>query len=447
MNKGIKSVYFVGIGGIGMSALARYYHHQGIAVAGYDLTPSPLTKQLEDEGMAIHYEDNPSLLPALIDAVIYTPAVPNDLGELVELRRRGILMMKRSEALGAISKEHFTIAVAGTHGKTTTTAMVAHILNENGVDMTAFIGGIANNFGSNLHLGRTTESVLVAEADEFDRSFLRLDPDISIINSIDADHLDIYGDKKHLEESFNTFANLTKRCVISKENLPLEVNEVIHYRFGFEQENAFQATDIRQHDGETDFEIHYQETSTPIHLMMAGVHNVLNATAAFAATLELGLDPDGIAMALASFTGVKRRFDVRVKNERHCYIDDYAHHPEEIKSCLSAIKASFPSKRVTLVFQPHLFTRTRDFMEDFANALAMADDLILLDIYPARELPIEGITSQALLDKINLKNKCLCPKEALLDTIAARKPELLVTMGAGNIDRFVEPLQNMISQW
>ena len=447
MNKGIKSVYFVGIGGIGMSALARYYHHHGVAVAGYDLTPSPLTKQLEDEGMAIHYEDNPSLLPALIDAVIYTPAVPNDLGELVELRHRGIPMMKRSEALGAISKEHFTIAVAGTHGKTTTTAMVAHILNENGVDMTAFIGGIANNFGSNLHLGRTTESVLVAEADEFDRSFLRLDPDISIINSIDADHLDIYGDKKHLEESFNTFANLTKRCVISKENLPLEVNEVIHYRFGFGQENAFQATDIRQHDGETDFEIHYQETSTPIHLMMAGVHNVLNATAAFAATLELGLDPDGIAMALASFTGVKRRFDVRVKNERHCYIDDYAHHPEEIKSCLSAIKASFPSKRVTLVFQPHLFTRTRDFMEDFANVLAMADDLILLDIYPARELPIEGVTSQALLDKINLKNKCLCTKEALLDTIAARKPELLVTMGAGNIDRFVEPLQNMISQW
>ena len=325
--------------------------------------------------------------------------------------------------------------------------MVAHILKENGVDMTAFIGGIANNFGSNLHLGRTTESVLVAEADEFDRSFLQLDSDISIVNSIDADHLDIYGDKKHLEESFNAFANLTKRCVISKEKLPLEVNEVIHYRFGFGPENAFQAVNIRQHNGETDFEIQYQETSTPIHLNMAGVHNVLNATAAFAATLELGLDPDGIAKALATFSGVKRRFDVRVKNEKYCYIDDYAHHPEEIKSCLSAIKASYPQKRVTLVFQPHLFTRTRDFMEDFANVLAMADDLILLDIYPARELPIEGVTSQALLDKIDLKDKCLCPKEALLDTIAARKPELLVTMGAGNIDRFVEPLQTMISQW
>ena len=445
--RGIKSVYFVGIGGIGMSALARYYHSQGMDVAGYDLTPSPLTKQLENEGMAIHYEDNPTLLPALIDAVVYTPAVPQDLKELQVLRSRGIPMIKRAEALGAISKEHFTIAIAGTHGKTTTTAMVAHILKENGVDTTAFIGGIANNFGSNLHLGRTSESVLVVEADEFDRSFLKLAPDISIVNSIDADHLDIYGDKKHLEESFNQFANLTKRCVISKEQLPVEVNEAMHYRFGFAPENDFRVANIRQHNGETDFDLEYQEIYTHIHLMMAGTHNVLNATAAFAATFELGLEPEGIAKALASFSGVQRRFDIRVKNDKYCYIDDYAHHPEEIKSCLSAIKASFPSKRVTLVFQPHLFTRTRDFMEDFANVLAMADDLILLDIYPARELPIEGITSQALLDKVDLKNKCLCPKEALLDTIAERKPELLVTMGAGNIDRFVEPLQNMISQW
>ncbi|MBO6026895.1 MAG: UDP-N-acetylmuramate--L-alanine ligase [Bacteroidales bacterium] len=444
---GIHSVYFVGIGGIGMSALARYYHSQGIEVAGYDLTPSPLTKQLEGEGMTIHYEDRPDLLPAHIDMVVYTPAVPQDLKELVELRHRGIPMMKRAEALGAISKERFTIAIAGTHGKTTTTAMVAHILKENGVDMTAFIGGIANNFGSNLHLGRTAEAALVVEADEFDRSFLQLEPNISIVNSIDADHLDIYGDKKHLVESFNQFANLTSRCVISREQLPLEVEEADHYRFGFAPENAFRAIDINQHDGETDFTIEYHEIRTAIHLMMAGTHNVMNATAAFAATFELGLDAEGIAKALATFSGVKRRFDVRVKNAKYCYIDDYAHHPEEIKSCLSAIKASFPSKRVTLVFQPHLFTRTRDFMEDFASVLAMADDLILLDIYPAREKPIEGVTSQALLDKINLKDKCLCPKEALLETIAERKPELLVTMGAGNIDRFVEPLQNMISQW
>ena len=439
-------MYFVGIGGIGMSALARYYHSQGVVVAGYDRTPSPLTKQLEVEGMAIHYEDNPSLLPTQIDTVIYTPAVPKELKELVELRRRGIPILKRAEALGAISKEHFTIAVSGTHGKTTTTAMVAHILKENGVDMTAFIGGIANNFNSNLVLGHTSESVLVVEADEFDRSFLQLSPNISIVNSIDADHLDIYGDRQHLVESFNEFANLTTDIVIAKEGLDIRHCEDV-LRFGFTPGNTFRAVDIRQHDGETDFDLEYDGISTHIHLRMAGTHNVLNATAAFAATLELGLNPESIAQALTTFSGVKRRFDVKVKNQKYYYIDDYAHHPEEIKSCLSAIKASFPTKRVTLVFQPHLFTRTRDFMEDFANVLAMADDLILLDIYPAREKPLEGITSQALLDKINLKNKCLCPKETLLDTIAERKPELLVTMGAGDIDRFVEPLQNMISQW
>ena len=440
-------MYFLGIGGIGMSALARYYHSQGAEVSGYDLTPSPLTKQLEDEGLAIHYEDRPDLLPTLIDAVVYTPAVPKDLMEYQEILRRGIPILKRAEALGEISKSHYTIAVAGTHGKTTTTAMVAHILKENGVDMTAFIGGIANNFNSNLVLGRTDESVLVAEADEFDRSFLQLSPNISIINSIDADHLDIYGDKKHLVESFNEFARLTNRCVICKEGLPLTFEGAPHLRFGFEPDNAFRAVDIKMHEGETDFVIQHHDTETPIHLLLAGTHNVLNATAAFCAAYELGLDANAIASALSSFKGVKRRFDVRVKNEKHCYIDDYAHHPEEIKSCLSAIKASFPSKRLTLVFQPHLFTRTRDFMDDFANSLAMADDLILLDIYPAREKPIEGISSQILLDRIPLEHKCLCPKEALINTIRQRKPELLVTMGAGNIDRFVEPLETMIRQW
>ena len=448
-NKGLKSVYLVGIGGIGMSALARYYHSQGASVAGYDLTPSPLTKQLENEGMAIHYEDNPTLLPALIDAVIYTPAVPQELKELQELRRRGVPIVKRAEALGAISKDLFTIAIAGTHGKTTTTAMVAHVLKENGVDMTAFIGGISNNLKSNLHLGRTEEPVLVVEADEFDRSFLQLSPDISIVNSIDADHLDIYGDKKHLEEGFNAFAQLTKRTVIAKEGLEVQVKPECQtlLRFGLANDNDYRAKDIRHHEGETDFVIEHGGFETEIHLNMAGDHNVLNATAAFAATTEVGLAPQGIAKALATFAGVKRRFDVRVKNEKHCYIDDYAHHPEEIKSCLSAIKAAFPTKRMTLVFQPHLFTRTRDFMEDFARSLAMADDLILLDIYPAREKPIEGVTSQALLDKIQMEHKCLCPKEALLETIGKKKPELLVTMGAGDIDRFVEPLQNLISQW
>ncbi|MCR4849415.1 MAG: UDP-N-acetylmuramate--L-alanine ligase [Bacteroidales bacterium] len=443
--KSEKHIYFLGIGGIGMSALARYYHHQGAVVSGYDRTPSPLTKQLEDEGMAIHYEDNPDLLPALIDKVIYTPAVPADLKEIAELKRRRLSLTKRAVALGEISKAHFTIAVAGTHGKTTTTAMTAHILNACGRDTTAFIGGIANNFNSNLLLGSGPDSTLVVEADEFDRSFLQLTPNISVVNAIDADHLDIYGDRQHLVDSFNSFAQLTQGPVIVKEGLDVKAQNII--RFGFGAQCDYKAEILKSEEGITDFSVTAQGVTTLVTLPLAGNHNVMNATAAFAAARQIGLEPETIARALATFQGVKRRFDVQIRTKNYIYIDDYAHHPEEIKSCLSAIRASFPCRQITLVFQPHLFTRTRDFMEEFAVSLAMADNLILLDIYPAREKPIEGITSQALLDKVNLKNKSLCPKEHLLEVIAERKPELLVTMGAGNIDRFVEPLKTMISQW
>ena len=428
-----------------MSALARYYHHQGAEVSGYDRTPSPLTQQLEDEGMAIHYEDNPDLLPALIDKVIYTPAVPADLKEIAELKRRGLSLTKRAVALGEISKAHFTIAVSGTHGKTTTTAMTAHILNACGRDTTAFIGGIANNFSSNLLLGSGPDSTLVVEADEFDRSFLQLSPNISVVNAIDADHLDIYGDRQHLVDSFNSFAQLTQGPVIVKEGLDVKAKNII--RFGFGEQCDYKAEILKSEEGITDFTVTAQGVTTLVTLPLAGNHNVMNATAAFAAARQIGLEPEAIAQALATFQGVKRRFDVQIRTKNYIYIDDYAHHPEEIKSCLSAIRASFPCRRITLVFQPHLFTRTRDFMEEFAVSLAMADNLILLDIYPAREKPIEGITSQALLEKVNLKNKSLCPKERLLEVIAERKPELLVTMGAGNIDRFVEPLKTMISQW
>ena len=440
------SIYFLGIGGIGMSALARYYHSLGFAIAGYDLTPSPLTKQLENEGMAIHYEDNPTLLPALIDIVIYTPAIPSTSKELAEIKRRGLVMMKRAQALGEISKEKFTIAVSGTHGKTTTTAMTAHILCECGKDTTAFIGGIANNFNSNLHLGQTADSLLVAEADEFDRSFLQLHPNVSIVNSIDADHLDIYGDKEHLIKSFNDFVALTEEAVIYREGLPID-NCKNGICFGFSHDCNFYADEITSSEGVTSFTIHSKDETTRITIGMAGLHNVMNATAAYIAARQIGIDGEAIAKALASFKGVRRRFDIRINNKKHCYIDDYAHHPEEIKSCLSAIRASFPDRKITLIFQPHLFTRTRDFMEDFANTLAMADELILLDIYPARELPIEGITSQALLEIINLNAKMVCPKEDLLALIESKRPEILVTMGAGNIDRFVEPLEKMIATW
>ena len=439
------TIYMLGIGGIGMSALARYYHSHGYTVAGYDRTPSPLTLQLEDEGMAIHYEDNPSLLPALIDFVVYTPAVPKELKEFETLRQNNIKIMKRSEALGKVSEQHFTIAIAGTHGKTTTTAMVAHILHCCGKNTTAFIGGIANNFNSNLLLGQGTDSIMVVEADEFDRSFLRLHPNISIINSIDADHLDIYGDRQHLVAGFNDFAQLTEDKVIVKENLAVQTDHGI--RFGFGEGNDYRAEIIRSEKGVTDFIIIGEGRETEVRLPMAGDHNVLNATAAFIAARQIGLDADAIAEALATFKGVKRRFDIHVNNEKHCYIDDYAHHPEEIRSCLTAVKASFPEKRLTLVFQPHLFSRTRDFMDEFASVLALADELILLDIYPARELPIEGITSQALLDKVELDNKRTCTKAELVSLIDSEKPELLVTMGAGDIDRFVEPLEKLIKSW
>ena len=435
----------LGIGGIGMSALARYYHSQGCTVAGYDRTPSPLTRQLENEGMAIHYEDNPNLLPALIDFVVYTPAVPHDLKEFEALRQRNLPIMKRAEALGKVTEGHFTVAVAGTHGKTTTTAMVAHILNQCGMNTTAFIGGIANNFNSNLLLSKEKEFVIVVEADEFDHSFLHLHPDVSIVNSIDADHLDIYGDKQHVVQSFNEFAGLTVRNVIVKEGLAVEAWNKIS--FGFGADCDYRIEDINSGHGISCFAIIGEGRSFVVNLPMAGTHNMLNATAAFIAARKVGIDGDAIAEALSTFAGVKRRFDIRVNNKKHCYIDDYAHHPEEIRSCLTAVRGAFPEKRITLVFQPHLYSRTRDFMDEFASVFALVDELILLDIYPARELPIEGITSTALLEKVQLADKKLCLKSELVGLIDSEKPELLITMGAGDIDRFVEPLEELIKTW
>ena len=445
-NKNGHSIYFLGIGGIGMSALARYYHAQGCTIAGYDRTPSPLTKALEAEGISVHYEDKPELLPEHIDSVIYTPAVPKDLNEIAEILRRGLTLTKRSEALGEITRGRFTFAVAGTHGKTTTTAMLSHILKESGKDVTAFIGGIANNFNSNLLLGKSADCELVVEADEFDRSFLRLSPDISIINSIDADHLDIYGDRKHLIDSFNAFAALTSQKVIYKEGLPVTDNGK-GITFGLNENCDGYISDIKTESGVMHFNIRYENMTTAITLPMPGVHNAFNATAAFLAARLGGIPSEAITKALLSFKGVKRRLDIRVNNARYCYIDDYAHHPEEIKSCLSAIRLAFPTRKITLIFQPHLFTRTRDFMEEFAKTLAMADELILLDIYPAREKPLPGISSSTLLDKVQLKEKSICSKEELLTRIGNKKPELLVTMGAGDIDRFVEPLEKMIQTW
>lgn len=440
------TIYMLGIGGIGMSALARYYQSMGYAIAGYDRTKSRLTFQLEKEGMAIHYEDRPELLPESIDMVIYTPAVPHDLKEFEALRQRELPILKRSEALGKISKDHFTIAVAGTHGKTTTTAMIAHILNHSRLNTTAFIGGIAKNFDSNLLLGKPKDSILVVEADEFDRSFLQLHPDVSIIGSIDADHLDIYGDKEHLVESFNDFAKLTKRNVIVREGLEVEAWNKITYGFG--DDCKYQIILGNSGSGYTMFYIKGEgQDKFKIIMPLAGIHNVLNATAAFIAARRIGVSRNAIAEALHTFMGVKRRFDVRINTEKYCYIDDYAHHPEEIRSCLQAIRDFYPNRRLTLVFQPHLYSRTRDFMDEFAEVLATADELILLDIYAAREEPIEGVSSQVLLDKIQMPDKKLVAKTQLIKLIDSEKPELLVTMGAGDIDRYVELFEELIKSW
>ena len=440
------TIYMLGIGGIGMSALARYYQSMGYAIAGYDRTKSRLTFQLEKEGMAIHYEDRPELLPESIDMVIYTPAVPHDLKEFEALRQRELPILKRSEALGKISKNHFTIAVAGTHGKTTTTAMIAHILNHSRLNTTAFIGGIAKNFDSNLLLGKPKDSILVVEADEFDRSFLQLHPDVSIIGSIDADHLDIYGDKEHLIESFNDFAKLTKRNVIVREGLEVEAWNKITYGFG--DDCKYQIILGNSGSGYTMFYIKGEgQDKFKIIMPLAGIHNVLNATAAFIAARRIGVSRNAIAEALHTFMGVKRRFDVRINTEKYCYIDDYAHHPEEIRSCLQAIRDFYPNRRLTLVFQPHLYSRTRDFMDEFAEVLATADELILLDIYAAREEPIEGVSSQVLLDKIQMPDKKLVAKTQLIKLIDSEKPELLVTMGAGDIDRYVELFEELIKSW
>ncbi|MBO7529435.1 MAG: UDP-N-acetylmuramate--L-alanine ligase [Bacteroidales bacterium] len=449
-------LYFLGIGGIGMSALARYFKAKGYEVAGYDRTPSPLTHCLENEGISIHYVDDPSLIPENIEFVVLTPAIPANALELKYLRDKNVRIVKRAEVLGMLSREHKALAVAGTHGKTTTTALVTHILMTADKRMSAFIGGISRNIDSNVVIGEDKDEFMVMEADEFDRSFLQLAPFVSIVTSIDADHLDIYGDYEHLVASFNEFVDKTSDdgLVIYHANLPIKTTKK-HVTYGLENADVT-AENIRIVDGETQFDFVVTANSatqsvlsslsatSSLSMRLYGNHNVQNALAAIIMCSYLGVSQEDIRKGLATFKGVQRRFDIRVKNEKHIYIDDYAHHPEEIKAALLAARKVFSDKELTVVFQPHLFTRTRDFMDGFAESLSLADRVILLDIYPARELPIEGVTSAALLERITSKNKMLCSKEELLDTIKSIEPELVMTVGAGDIDRFVPQIENML---
>lgn len=443
-----RNIYFLGIGGIGMSALARYFYQKGCIVSGYDKTPSPLTKKLEEEGILVHYEDNPDLILENVDLVILTPAIPTDSLELNYLRDIKANIMKRAEVLGEISRRCDSVAVAGSHGKTTVTAMITHLLNFAGKKMSAFVGGIAKNINSNVVIGDENDEIVVMEADEFDRSFLQLTPYISIVTSIDADHLDIYGDKEQLVQGFEQFVNKTKSdgVVICNQSLQL-VTTRKKLTYGIENADVM-ARNIRIENELTKFSVVTKEglEMGDYEMQLFGVHNVMNALAAIMACLQLRVDMKVIKEGLAAFQGVQRRFDIRFRNESVCYIDDYAHHPEEIKATLKAAREIYPEREMTVVFQPHLFTRTRDFMDEFAEALSLADKVILMEIYPAREKTIPGITSSALLEKISCKEKQICQKDELLATLKNANPSLLLTMGAGDIDRFVQQIENQLKK-
>ena len=438
------NVYFIGIGGIGMSAIARYYHKKGFKVSGYDKTPSPLTEALEKEGIDVHYEDNTDFIPKNVEStlVVYTPAIPKDMGELVYVQENGYRVIKRSRTLGEITRGQRCMAVAGTHGKTTTSTLVSHIFTDTGEGCSAFLGGISKNYDSNLLTCQN--DVVVVEADEFDRSFLQLYPEISVITSMDADHLDIYGDEAHIREAFKEYASQVSGTIIAKYGLditPADTKaEIKTYSFG-NPEADFYAEPLE--DGH--FNLHYP--GGVIEDCVVGIPgwvNIENATGAAAIGLTYGLDPQKIKKALATFSGVKRRFDLQVKKPGCVYIDDYAHHPEEISAALSSIRNSYPDMKMTAIFQPHLYTRTRDFAPEFAEALSKADKLILLDIYPARELPIPGVTSEIIFKDVTCAEKVLLQRSELMDYLQNEELELVVTIGAGDIDRFVGEIAQML---
>ncbi|MCX2575581.1 UDP-N-acetylmuramate--L-alanine ligase [Pedobacter sandarakinus] len=444
----INSVFFIGIGGIGMSALARYFAKRGQLVCGYDKTETKLTKALENEGISIIYTDDEHAIPQAFLApaedmlVVYTPAIPINSNVLNHFQKKGFVLKKRSEVLGIISKGMYCIGIAGTHGKTTTSSIVAHILKDTGFDCTAFLGGITTNYNSNVLFG--ANDVLVVEADEYDRSFLTLHPDVAVITSMDADHLDIYGDKAHLEESFRLYAAQLKDQgkLYVHEGLPL--SEGITYAAS--STATAKAENLRVDGAKFIFDFHLgNQTISNISLMLPGKHNVENATVAIAIALQLGIDAHKIKTAVGNFKGVKRRFEYIVNSPGQIYIDDYAHHPEELKACFDAVRQLYPEKKLTVIFQPHLFSRTRDFADEFAKVLSTADELLLLEIYPARELPIEGINSQFLLDKITIDQKRICGKDFVIQFVEDTKPELLLTVGAGDIDTLIDPIKNIMN--
>ncbi|MVM35120.1 UDP-N-acetylmuramate--L-alanine ligase [Spirosoma sp. HMF4905] len=453
-----KYIYFLGIGGIGMSALARWFKVNGYTVVGYDKTPTALTDALQAEGMAIHFTEDVDQIPVAFrensaeTLVIYTPAVPKTHAEYIYFTEKGFTLQKRSQVLGLLAGQMTTIGVAGTHGKTTTSSMVAHILRAAGVNCAAFLGGITNNYGTNFLLNEPAEDlrsvVCVVEADEFDRSFLTLFPTYAIVTSTDADHLDIYGAHDAVLESFGKFVNQieTDGILFMKQGLSLADKTKAEVRQYSLKAGDYYSQNLRIDQAAFIFDlVHPKGIIADIHLMVPGFHNVENAVAAGAVALEVGVAPEAIRSALTTYRGVRRRFEYIVKTDEAVLIDDYAHHPAEVQAFLSSVKALYPDQELTAIFQPHLFSRTRDFAEGFAESLSIADNVILLDIYPARELPMEGVTSDLIFRGVHSKTKQKCTKAELPDVVRKMKPSLLVTIGAGDIDQLLPTLKSIVT--
>ncbi len=447
----ISSAYFLGIGGIGMSALARYFLSMGIRVNGYDRTVTPLTRELEKEGIPVHYEDRPGLIPGTIDLVVYTPAVPSSLDEFQFLKHSGIRMMKRSEVLGLISEDFHCMAVAGSHGKTTTSTLMAHLMHLAGGGCLALLGGISKNYRSNF-INDPFAQVLVTEADEYDRSFLQLSPSLAVITSVEPDHLDIYGTFEALQSSFREFIRRIRPggTLLIKSGIDFQFDAPANlkvYTYGLDAGGNFHPANLKIEDNTYHFDL-----QTPDALLQGfqqqipGLINVENATAALAACLLTGCHPASLAEGLTTYTGVRRRLDKRFDEGNIVYIDDYAHHPDELKACILSVKQLYPGREITGIFQPHLFSRTRDLASGFADSLALLDRIILLDIYPAREEPIPGVDSQYLFNLINHPDKAMSNKEDLLPLLGQMNIEVLLTLGAGDIDQLVGPIVDLLTK-
>jgi len=445
----IKSIYFIGIGGIGMSALARYFNTQGVYVSGYDKTPTPLTADLEAEGIKIHFEDDLQQIDKTATVIVYTPAIPAAHAELNYYRDNGYNVVKRSDVLNWITENAFTIGIAGTHGKTTTTSMTAHILRHTGYGCNAFLGGIASNYDTNFWSDE--RNVVVVEADEYDRSFLKLSPNIAVITAVDPDHLDIYGTAEEVLKAFGQYADKIKEGGILIQKLGTTVqtssaNKTI-WTYAYDKDEAsYHTSNLKVVDGSYIFDlVHPAGIIKEVVLNMGGLHNVENATAAIAIALSLSIDTEKIKEAVAAFKGVKRRFEYKIKTPNKVLIDDYAHHPEELNALISGVRSIYPGEKMVLIFQPHLYSRTQDQCEGFVSTLDKADEVILLPIYPARELPIEGVTSDMLLDKMKLTNKKVMTKEALFEWAASTKDKLIVMAGAGDIDACITKVKDIIT--